>query len=85
MWWESGPQICNYFEEWNEMKWNSFYFYSTFYNTIVSRGFTESETQSQNPQGSTVARKNSILTRRNVEQDFYKKEKEEKERQDREI
>ena len=31
------------------------YLYSTFYNTIVFRWFTESETQSLDPQVSTVA------------------------------
>ena len=46
-----------------------FYLYSTFYNKIVSRCFTESKTQSQNPQVGTVARKNSLLTGRNLEQD----------------
>ena len=52
-------------------KFNSiqFYFYSAFYNKIVSKCFTEWETQSQNPQVSTVARENSLLTGRNLEQD----------------
>ena len=46
-----------------------------FHNKIVSRCFTESETQNQNPQVSTVARKNSLLTGRNLEQDpAYKEE-----------
>ena len=40
-----------------------------FTNKIVSRCFTEAETQSRNPGGSTVARKNSLLTGRNLEQD----------------
>ena len=37
--------------------------------TKLSLGESESETQSQNPQVSTVARKNSLLTGRNLEQD----------------
>ena len=41
---------------------NSVYFYSVFYNKNVSRCFTESETKSQIPQVSNVARKNSLLT-----------------------
>ena len=45
----------------------SFIFYSTFYKKIVFRGFIESETQSLNPQVSTLARKNSLLTGRNPE------------------
>ena len=50
-------------------------FYSAFYNTNVGRCFTESETQSLNPQGSAVARKNSFLTGRNLNQDpAYKEE-----------
>ena len=49
------------------IKIGSVYLNSAFYNTIVSRCFTESETQRQNPQVSTVARKNSILTGRNLE------------------
>ena len=59
------------------VKWaNSiqFYLYSASYNNIVSRCFTESDTQSQNPQVSTVARKNSHLTGRNLEQDLAYKE-----------
>ena len=40
----------------------SFICTAPFYNKIVSRGFTESETQSQNPKVSAVARKNSLLT-----------------------
>ena len=52
-----------------------FYLYSAFYNTTVSRCFTEAETQSQNLQVSTVARKKSFLTVRNYEQDpAYKEE-----------
>ena len=52
-----------------------FYLYSAFYNKIVPRSFTESETQSVNPQVSTVAKKNSLLTGRNLEQDpAYKEE-----------
>ena len=50
-------------------RFNSVYLYSAFYNKTVCRCFTEAETQSQNPQGSTVARKNSLLTGRNLEQD----------------
>ena len=46
-----------------------FYWYIAFYNKIVSRCFTESETQSQNPQVSTVAGKNSLLTVRSLEQE----------------
>ena len=47
-----------------------FYLFTcTFYNRIVSRCFTESETQSRNPQVSTRAWKNSPLTGRNLEQD----------------
>ena len=53
----------------NSIKFNSVYFYRAFYNKIVSRCFTESETQSQNPQVSRVAKKNSLLTGRNLEQD----------------
>ena len=44
----------------------SFICIASFYNKIVSRCFTESETQSQNPQVSTVAGKNSLLTGRNT-------------------
>ena len=51
------------------IKFNTVYLYSTFYNQIVSWCFTEPETQSQNPQVSTVARKNCILTGRNLEQE----------------
>ena len=52
-----------------------FYLYSSFYNKFVSGYFTESEIQSQNPQVSTAARKNSLLTGRNLEQDpAYKEE-----------
>ena len=47
---------------------NTVYLCSAFYN-IVSRCFTESETQSRNPQVSTVARESSLLTGRNLEQD----------------
>ena len=36
---------------------------------MLSRCFTELDTQSLNPQVSTVARKNSLLTGRNLEQD----------------
>ena len=36
--------------------------------------FTEAETQSQNPQVSTVARKNSLLTGRNLELDLAYRE-----------
>ena len=39
-----------------------------FYNKIVSRCFTESATQSQNPHVSKVTRKNSLLTGRHLEQ-----------------
>ena len=46
-----------------------FYLYSAFYNNIASRCFTESKTLSQNLKGSTVARKNSLLTGRNLEKD----------------
>ena len=76
----------------NSIQINSVYLYSAFYNTIVSRCFTKEETQSLNHQ----ARKNSILTGRNLEQDpglqgetfllrvCRVKDKNERERQDRE-
>ena len=47
----------------------SFICIAPFYNKIVSRCFKEWETQSQNPPVSTVPRKNSLLTGRNLEQD----------------
>lgn len=44
-------------------------------NKMVSRCFTEAETQSLNPQVSTVARKDFLLSERNLEQDqVYKEE-----------
>ena len=48
-----------------------FYFYSVFYHKNVSRWLTGTETQSLNPQKSTVAKKKKKLplTWRNVEQD----------------
>ena len=49
-----------------QIQFNSIQFnlYSAFYNKIVSRCFTESETQSQNPQFSTVARKKLPFNRK---------------------
>ena len=57
------------------IQFDSVYLCSAFYSTIVTRCFTEAETQSQNLRLSTVARKSSLLTGRNLEQDPpYKEE-----------
>ena len=50
------------------------YLYSAFYKKIVSRCFAKSKTQSLNPEVITVARKNSLLKERNLEQNPAHKE-----------
>ena len=52
----------------------SFICIAPFYNRTVSSCFKESETQSQNNQVSTVTRKNSLLTEKNLEHDLAYRE-----------
>ena len=75
--------LCNLYNHFTHWIWlfclliklNSVYLYSAFYNEIVSRCFTKSETQSLDPQVSTAAMRKSLLTGRNLEQDpAYKEE-----------